>query len=222
MLRTLLACLLLVLGVAPQSAEQATTSRPIDEAESVFAVYLENAGGGPGDPKEWPALVLAVWADGHVVWSEDHLNGGPPYRASDIDPARFVALLSAFERDGLFELKDTLHFGPDSVSTVVLVKSGARTTRLQSWHEQPEVGGKIVGLQGGLFGLDGRRRLDVLREASAEWLFFRFVWSETRQRLAALVPCGGTPVSGRATMHAGEVTWLEEAMSAPTDNSAPR
>jgi hypothetical protein len=212
MLRTIALCLALALCPSPRSADEPRPgTRPIDEAETVMAVWVESAGGGLQNADRFPALVFAAWHDGHVVWSEDSWNGGPPYRAADIDPKRFLELLASFERDGLLDadtLPRSMYFGPDSLSTVVLIKSGARERRLQSWHEPYEVSGSIVAWPG-LMGLDDRTRLEALREAPAEYLFFRFVWSETRQKLGGFVPHDGRSLEGHATMRGGHVTWHE-------------
>jgi len=139
--------------------------------------------------------------------------GGPPYRAGRVDPKRVSALLARFERDGLFadESLDRGNFGPDSQFTTVLVKSGKKQVKMCSWHELYEEGGGLVVDQGGVSPLNGRRRLDVLRKAPADYLFYRFVWSETRSRLADLIPCESTAIRGKPVMKAGKLSWQEPA-----------
>ena len=80
-------------GGGPEQA-----AKPITEAETVLAIYTS----GGFRPSVEPRLILAIWGDGRVVWSEDRLQGGSPYRAGQIDAKRLTALVSRLERDGVF------------------------------------------------------------------------------------------------------------------------
>ena len=92
--------LLLGLIVPELSAEKPKPAmRPISDAESVLAVYRQDWGLSSGGE---PAIIFAAWPDGFIVWSSDRLMGGPPYRSGHIDPKRVTALLSRFDKDGLF------------------------------------------------------------------------------------------------------------------------
>jgi hypothetical protein len=112
--------------------------------------------------------------------------------------------LAQFEADGLFAEKtlNRAHFGPDSEFLTVLVKSGKQSVQMRSWHELREDSGKVVADLSGATALDGRRRLEVLRKSPSDYLFFRFVWSEARARLAELIPSGGTRTAGKPVMTA--------------------
>src|SRR5262249_23309746 len=137
-MRLMFACPLLLAScsAAPAPTPRQTTL-PISSADTVLAIFtqdwgLRSAGG--------PRLVLAVWDDGKVVWSEDHLEGGSPYRAAAINPGRLKSLLSRLENDGHFS-DDNLsrsHFGPDSRFTTILVRSGKKELKMRSWHELGE------------------------------------------------------------------------------------
>ena len=70
---------------------------------------------------------------------------------------------------------------------------------------------QLVADQHGAAVLDGRRRLDVLRKSPADYLFYRFVWSETRSRLADLIPAESTATGGKPVMKAGKLSWQEPA-----------
>jgi len=184
--------------------------RPIERAETVLAIYPEDWGLASAKPVS--AIVLAIWPDGHIVWSKDRLHGGAPYFTGRIDPEDVSALLSRFEHDGLFADKklNWAHFGPDSDFTTLLVKSGKKQLKMQSWHELYEDGGKAIVGHHGARGLDGRRRLEALRDEPAEYLHYRFVWSETRGRLIDLIPNDGKPISGRPVVDRGGVSWQQE------------
>ena len=219
MLRSLVVGLFVGLCVLTVAAEEPKlTLRQITEAESVLAVYREDWGRAS---RGGPAMFLAAWPDGHIVWSGDRLEGGPPYRAGRVDPMKLTALLARLEKDGLFadEKLGQAHFGPDSQFTTVFIKSGKKQLKMQSWHELFEASGELVVDQSGVSALDGRRRLDVLRKAPADYLFFRTVWSETSTKLADLIPRESRPSGGRLVMKAGVLSWQEPAAT-PDSNGA--
>jgi hypothetical protein len=203
--------LLLGSTVSELSADESKPAmRLITDAESVLAVYREDwrLGASSG-----PSLILATWPDGFVVWSGDRLKGGPPYRAGHIDPRRVTALLTRFDKDGLFadERLNDSYFGPDSQFTTVFVKSGKKRVEMCAWHELGEDSGFWVADQGGLAALDGHRRLEILGKAPGDYLFFRFVWSETRSKLGDLIPGEGMVIGGKTVMKAGKLSWQEPA-----------
>ncbi len=203
--------LLLGLNASELSADDPTpTMRPISDSDSVLAVYREDWGLASSGA---PAIILAAWPDGYIIWSGDRLEGGPPYRAGHIDPEGVAALLARFDQDGLFadERLNAGHFGPDSQFTTVFIKSGKKQVRMCSWHELYEKGGGLVADHHGVSTLDGRHKLDVLRKAPADYLFFRFVWSETRSTLADLIPVESKAIGGKPVMKAGKFSWQEPA-----------
>jgi hypothetical protein len=56
--------------------EPKETTRPITDADSVVAIYREDWGLLSSGS---PAIILAAWPDGHIIWSGDHVKGGVPY-----------------------------------------------------------------------------------------------------------------------------------------------
>ncbi len=191
------------------AADEEMAARPIEQADSVLAIYPEDW--GLGSRGRVPALILAIWPDGHIVWSKDRLKGGAPYYAGQVDPENVSSLLSRLEQDGVFAdktLNDT-HFGPDSHFTTLLVRTGKKQLRMQSWHEVFEVNGKTVVGSHGVSGLSGQRRLEALRKEPADYLYYRFVWSETRGKLIDLIPNEGKPVAGSAATTERGLFWRE-------------
>src|ERR1700722_16943412 len=104
-------------------AEPKRMIRPITEAQSVIAVYYEDWGLFSA---RGPAIIFAAWPDGHVVWSDDRITGGPPYHFAQSDPQKFAKLIARFANDGLFADKklNQANWGPDSEFNTVLIKSG--------------------------------------------------------------------------------------------------
>lgn len=207
------ACLLLVAftSVVASSNDEQQKGKPITNAQTVFAVYTEDWGlASSGTPN----LILAVWDDGQLVWSEDRLHGGSPYRTGQIAPKKLTALLSHMEQDGMFADKKLAqsNFGPDSQFTTILLKSGKHQLKMQSWHELFEENGKVVATKSGIVPLNGRRRLDVLQMQPPEYLYYRLVWGAIRASSSRLIPSNGKSVEGRVLMKAGIMSW-EEVLS---------
>ncbi len=188
-------------------------TRPVSEANSVLAVYVEDHGLRPGAGT--PAVILVAWPDGRIIWSTDRIKGGAPYRAGRVDPKKVESLLSRFEQDGLFadEKLNRGNFGPDSSFTTVNIKLGKKQVKKQSWHELFEQLDTTVANHTGVSALQGRRRLDVLRASPADYLFFRFVWSETRLKLSDLIPPESVASTGKPVMNAGALSWQDGAAS---------
>lgn len=183
------------------------TARPITEAASILAIYTQDWQLGVSDPVK---IVVAAWEDGNIVWSEDRLNGGPPYRTARLGPSRLEEFLSSYETDGVFELDGLKrqHLGPDSAFTTMVLKTNGKQLEMRSWHELIE--GRKQGnvRESGVFSPQ-RPRLQVLQEESREYLFYRFVWTEIRARALSLIPTEGELVDGNVIMESGKLSWQQ-------------
>jgi hypothetical protein len=187
--------------------------RPIYGANTVLALY--QVGG------TWNAnlsLILAIWPDGHAVWSKDRLSGGPPYYEGEIEPQSVTKMVAWLKKDGLFahrSLRET-HIGVDAPYTTILIKSGKQVLQMESSHEIFEANGKNVGTKDGVALLDGEHRLNELRKQPASYLFYRLVWSETRSRLIDLLPPSGKPSGGKLIFAVpGRVYWQDGVFKEP-------
>jgi hypothetical protein len=178
--------------------------RPIDKAESVMAVYYRDMGlASNGHPE----LILAAWPDGRLIWSENRLKGGVPYRTAQVDPEKFTKMMKKFEKQGLLADKklNGAYWAPDSECVTILVKSGDKKVEMQSWHETVEEAGMFADGGAGR----GVARNERLRNGSPDYLFFRFIWSETRGGITDLIPAEGQRTTGVTHMKAGVLSWQE-------------
>src|SRR6266446_2223171 len=155
-MRKLLACWFLLPCISIASSDDVKPAiKPVTNADTIIAVYTEDWGlASSGEPK----LVLAIWADGHTVWSEDRVHGGAPYRSGQIDRKKLSSLLGRFEREGVFTDKklSRVNRGPDWRFTAILLKSGKKRLKMQSWHELFEATGKLMATDHGLEMLGDR------------------------------------------------------------------
>ena len=182
--------------------------RPISLAKGVIAIWFVDAGLVP--QRQGPQLILAAWPDGRVVWSNDRVKGGTPYRQGQIDPKQITGLLKRFERDGLF-VEKSVNQGKITIDghfVTILVRNGNHKVELMSSHdvgEAPEPDGDkqkdapVVR----------ERRLNVIRELPPDELMFRFVWADTRLRMTELLPSESTVSTGRPIMKSGIMSWQD-------------
>ena len=201
--------LLLIAALAPTASDDKL--RPISEADGVIAVYQQDWGlASTGEPK----LVIAAWSDGTVVWAEDQVEGGPPYRRGSVAPQRVAAVLERLELDGAFDDRRLAQpcLGFDSKFTTLLIKKGKLKLEMNSWHEIFERNGRAIAGSCALFSLPEGKRLSELRKEPAEFLYYRAVWGEIRTLTATLIPAEGKPTSGEAYMRGGVFSWRESAV----------
>ena len=186
---------------------------PITDAEQVVAVTTHDWGLMPTTSPEACSsgknkLVVAVWADGTVVWSKNRTAGGAPYLTGKIEPASYSSLIQRMDRDGYFssESLSQAKFGPDSQFTSMLIKNKNQKLEMQSWHELYERSGKIVCTSRGATALKGKR-LASLSTDKIEYVHYRLAWAELRLMINQLLPANGESVDGDIQMKRGTMSW---------------
>lgn len=184
---------------------EAAEIRPITGADNVLAVYVEDHQYLPGPAR----LVVAVWHDGFVVWSEDRIAGGAPYRSGRVNPENVAAVLAQMKSDGTFTSNELerpiLRFHP--IYTTILLRSDGRQLRMRSEHELQEMDGQRALTHDGRVSYVDLPRLRVLSGEPAAYLYFRMAWAETRLRIASLIPSTSDPHQGELLMRAGVMSW---------------
>ena len=158
---------LLLLTAAVGSAE-ASRTRPVTQADTVLAVYARDWG---LDSFQSAKLILAAWPDGYVVWSQDRVHGGPPYKAGVIDRRLLIGGLSRAVRDGVFADKTLGNpcFGPDAKFTTIFLRYSGKQLQMDSWHEVSEQDGKLFASSCALTSLSGPR-LEAMRKEPPQYL----------------------------------------------------
>lgn len=218
---TLSTSLLLTLFLSTDGYGDDPPTKPISESESVLAIYTQNDSLGIGNPgpEMFSKLIVAVWGDGTIVWSDDRLNGGMPYRSARIDPKKVKSLLAGLKRDGAFDEKSLQrgYLGPDSHHTVILVRFENKQLEMSSWHELYEGDSKRIALSYGLTLLDNRQRYQALKDEPSEYLLFRMVWSDIRARAAELIPSAGVQIGDKLVMKGGILSLQGESAAKEKD-----
>ncbi len=161
-------------------------------------VVAINSQGRVANPESYPRVLMAVWTDGRIVWSEDQKKGGPPFRTGTIKAETVEAKLAAFEKAAVFDKNSFRHSwtGPDSSSHSIWLRRGDRNTRIDTWHELFEENPNLVAVNGGITALEGRKREDVIAKDTKEFQAFRKLWTNLRTETSSLIPKEGKPFAG--------------------------
>lgn len=130
--------------------------------------------------------ILAAWPDGTVVWSDDLLHGGPPYRMARIGPADVAAVVARLRQAG--PRVGEWHVAPDARWTRITVRDGAdRIVDAGSSHELIEADPSLVATAVGSEPLSGRRAADVLARQPADYRAFRTWWETAKSAALDLI-----------------------------------
>src|SRR5207249_237536 len=129
--------LLVLMGLTGCAHKVATGSRDPDSVPSlpaglVAAVWFDVGYPPPGFTGDMQRLIVGVWGDGRIVWSDDRARGGKPYRTAHIDPVKVAKLLDDLDHAGLFDEPREANFGPDASITVIAADAGGKRKRLGS------------------------------------------------------------------------------------------
>jgi hypothetical protein len=167
-----------------------------DDVPPAIAVTIEG-GDLRADWQSYPRIMMAVWPDGKIIWSQDQTKGGPPFRVSRIEPAKTQALLTKFEKQSVFQKDKFRHswLGLDSTYHSIWLSSGAKHIRVETWHELWEANPDLVVIHGNVTTLEGRKRDDVIASDTKEFQAFRKLWTDLRTSTSSLIPKKGTPLS---------------------------
>ena len=187
---------------------EAQETKPINEADSVIAIFTDDWGLGSS---RGPQLIVSIWGDGSVVWSNDRVNGGPPYFAAQIKPQDVSAALTKLGDLGVFDVPrlNESHFGPDSKFTTILVRTAGKELIMASWHELYEANGSVIAAAHGLTGLGGKKLFPALAEQPADYLHYRMIWLAIRFAAANLIPTSGVETTGVPKMKFGKLSWQQ-------------
>lgn len=128
-------------------------------------------------------LVAMVCSNGQTVWSKNGISGGSPFVWGQIDPKILRKFISDLDKRGAFEDKALARawFGPDSKTSVIEIKDGNKTLRMESWHELFEQNPKLIVTAKGVETLGARSREEVMKAQPEEYKHFREIWDTIRK-----------------------------------------
>lgn len=158
-----------------------------------------------------PLPIVLLWDDGRVLWSENALTGGAPYRTGFVPPARAAALTERFKgHDPALLTKES--FGPDgSYASLILRLTAGRYAQMKSWHPRgPDA--KTIATSRGLESRDGRDPAAVLAADVPAYQAFRRLWQDLEDELISVAhtATGAAPVNAKL-----EWDWVKALPPAP-------
>ncbi len=175
------------------------SSRPVVEipfvsgwtTQPIACVY--KAGCGKRRMEQSTDIIVAVWKNGQIIWSDDAVNGGAPYRIGKIEIKKVDAVLDGFEKEELFNNSNlSIHnYGPDSAFIVIAIMDRGRCLNMNSWHELFEDNPNLVATSEGITTLEGHERDEILAAEPDAYRYYRKVWMDVRSALADLIPGDG-------------------------------
>lgn len=122
-------------------------------------------------------IIMSLWEDGRIIWSENPQAGGEPYREANIgrETARkIVAEAAQITRNP--DMPDTMLLIPDASHRTLYVQHGRHPIYLNSAHD----------------GVDISGHKDLA--ASSEFQSFAEYWKQVKQHLLSAIPERGKPV----------------------------
>ena len=139
----------------------------------------------PGEELVPRRLIVAVWPDGTVIWSDNRATGGKPYYIGRIPNELVTKLLASLKEVGLFDLPGGARFGPDASYTVIAADADGKRQWLGSWHDPPTTRPRVHVGEGGMSALAPAQPRP---KHSPEYARFLEVWSESRRLIESVVP----------------------------------
>ena len=169
---------------------------PIEDGSTnapVIAVFTD-----PGfAPWADMGLIVSIWEDGKVLWSEDDLRGLGKYQTSTIPPEKIDILLSIFEAQGLYTNRVLQEEGKVVVdgpyTTISIFKNGHGFTASSS-HEILESYSNTVVASYGARSLDGLDIEEFIQTEPVRWRDFRAKWKSIRDEIRDITPKTGRPM----------------------------
>lgn len=135
-------------------------------------------------------VVVAIWADGTIIWSGDRSRGGAPYFLASLPVGSVTQLL--FEQHARLVATTRKEFVvPDSEYAEIALVQGDRLAALKSCIPVFESDQRLVATDHGIEALDGRERAAVLATQSREFREFRDAWTRCADALLAAIPPSG-------------------------------
>jgi len=147
------------------------------------------------------AVIVAVWADGTIIWSEDRSRGGPPYFLAEL-PAFGVQRLVSQMQSSLRASQRTEYLVPDAGYTEVALASPTRLDSMSSCIPEFERHPGLVATDDGIQALKGQDRAEVLARQSRELREFRDAWTRSVDALIGAIPESGIPLGLEAFRYA--------------------
>lgn len=179
------------------------------EPPRIVAFLSIFAGGLRTNPEDFERPLVFVFDDGRVLWSEDPVKGGAPFRVGQVPPSVLKALagrVEGYDAAGRAALT-TVSVGPDATHAVLYVRTdGDQHVLMKSWHPR-DPKAQFVATSRGLVSREGRDPAAVLAADTAEYRRFRQVWAELEGELTRLTASAGSPKPVRATFTWAWVDW---------------
>jgi len=167
---------------------------PIEIGSSNAPVFAINAIEGSTWPRRTHGVIVALWRDGRVIWSQDDVCGGPPYFEGNVPEKGVEAFVSKVARlQVVFKGPEFAYFHAqyEPPWTIMSINSGRHSFQVISAHEHIENGkDRICTMRGIRYLKKGETRESVMAEQPFGYRRCRSAWETIRSSARALVRDG--------------------------------
>ncbi len=143
-------------------------------------------------------LILALWNDGTIVWSNNQITGGEPYFLGKINPERIDELKTRTREDGNFKDRAlrVVYMPFDSQFTsMTFIDDSGEFIQVASEHEALESAnpGRVYSSRGVLEKEEGDTAIETLRKKdespyAEQYLRMRIAYDKVKTGLLELIP----------------------------------
>jgi len=144
-----------------------------------------------------PSVILAVWANGDIIWSKNPIKGGAPYFKGQCAPAKIDKTLEELKTSGAFEDITFNHpiYGPDSSFVTIAIYRGLDRLNMESWHEIVEMDPNLAATKQGVIKVQLERRANIFAQQPEIYQRYRKMWKRIREAIMTLLPHEGKPLN---------------------------
>lgn len=135
-----------------------------------------------------PQIIISIWADGTMIYSSNHIEGGKPYYKTHLSTEEVDEFLKKIRDTDFWDVDRRLHwYGLCSDYSNILINDQKKVKLLCSWHELVEQNPSLVVTHRGIQPFHGNSREEVLSSCSDEYIEFLKKWNFIRSELVQLI-----------------------------------
>lgn len=148
--------------------------------------------------------IVALYEDGTLIWSDNHMEGGAPYHRTVVPAAVVKKVKARIASQEYFRKTDarTQYLIPDSTSVEICIRGQNAYFVMESYHDLFEQSPNLVATGTGVRSLEsGESRAQVLAKEPKEYQEFRAAWSWTKRMLLDTIPLDAPADPTTLTLH---------------------
>ncbi|MBI3817142.1 MAG: hypothetical protein HY286_00510 [Planctomycetes bacterium] len=181
----------MTLTVPPAACSHETNSPKNNSSEIAVLVEVHSSSSVGGT-----RLVTYLNSEGRVLWSQDRLNGGPPYYEVELDRSIATDLLEKCWLEPEYYKGERVFDMIHAAQMKIMIKRHEKTSELISHHEIAEANPSVVCTQNGTVFLTASESISSVQDSwSKDYRNFRNTWKGLRKEVEMIIPLNGRVVA---------------------------